>query len=56
MLLTKDAFRVGYSLLTGALVIGAICLASPSHSRSEGLLLLWRESTKPAVATERGVG
>jgi hypothetical protein len=32
-LLTKGAFRGGYSLLTGALVIGAICLASPSHSQ-----------------------
>ena len=33
----KDAFRVSHSLLTGALVAGAICLVSPSHSRSEGL-------------------
>src|SRR5262249_5769399 len=41
-LLTKDPFRIGYGLLTGALVIGAICFASPSHSRNGGLHLIWR--------------
>src|SRR5262249_57525958 len=50
-LLPKDAFRVGYSLLTGALVAGAVCLTSPSHSRSEGLPLLWREPTKLAFCS-----
>jgi len=50
-LLTKDAFHVGYSLFTGALVAGVICLASPSYSRSEGLLLLWRESANLALCS-----
>ena len=48
---TKDAFHVGYSLFTGALVAGVICLASPSYSRSEGLLLLWRESANLALCS-----